>query len=497
MTSQTTTLRRIHLGWILLSIPSIFAVSLLHAEDLSETFTRAEPPPREALERLNLKLAWSVYLPLEGKRDGIFSVQVLERDVFVQTRSGVVVVVDAATGKVRWSARVGNAFRVSQPVGYNRMALFVVRESVLYVLDRDDGKILWQARLTGAPSAPPVADETQLLLMLGADRLNIFQLPTRQELEDYAKATNAKAAEAPDPRSKDLPRSGYGVRGPILSSLAPGSTRHESEAQTAGFQPKLLGEFLIGSTVHKASLLTAETMLLPGTRGVVTGMTRINPKQLYRLPLDGDILLQPSQYAETGFVAAQDFNLYAINIDSGHVLWRFTDGTLFSQPPAANDQGVYAATARKGMYCVDRDTGDLKWRNPDAGRFLASNPKFVYAVDRSNRFLVLDRERGTTLSTYDLRDFVFPISNDRTDRIYLAAHNGLLISLHDRDFEKPLLLKKEAKPLVPPGGEKPSGKPPEKDKPKDTDDADKPKPPATKGQPDEPGDKPKDKGDKN
>jgi hypothetical protein len=229
-------------------------------------------------------------------------------------------------------------------------------------------------------------------------------------------------------------------------------------------------------------------MLLPGTHGVVTGMTRINPKQRYRLPLDSDIMLQPGQFAETGFVAAQDSHLYAINIDSGRILWRFTDGTLFSEPPAANDQGVYVATARKGMYCVDKETGDLKWRNPDAGRFLASNPKFVYAVDRSNRFLVLDRERGTTLSTYELRDFVVPISNDRTDRIYLAAHNGLLISLHDRDFEKPLLLKKEAKPLAPPGGEKPADKPPEKGKPKDAGDADKPK---------EPDNKPTDKNDKN
>ena len=36
------------------------------------------------------------------------------------------------------------------------------------------------------------------------------------------------------------------------------------------------------------------------------------------------------QYAEVGFIAAQDYNLYAVSIDSGRVLWRFSDGTLFS-----------------------------------------------------------------------------------------------------------------------------------------------------------------------
>jgi hypothetical protein len=313
-------------------------------------------------------------------------------------------------------------------------------------------------------------------------------LPTRQELDEYAKAINAKAVESAESKAKAPGRTTYGPQGPILSSLALGTTRHESEAQTVGFKSRLIGEFFVGSSVHKASLLTAESILLPGARGVVTGMTRIDPKQFFRLPLDADILLQPGQYAETGFVAAQDANLYAIHIDSGRILWRFTDGTPFAQPPAANDHGVFLATERKGMYCVDRENGDLKWRNADAGRFIASNSKFVYAADRSNRFLVLDRERGTTLSTFDMRDFVFPITNDRTDRVYLGAHNGLLISLHDRDFEKPLLLKKEAKPAAPPGGEKPADKPRENGKPKDTGDAGKPK---------DSDEKPKDKNDKN
>jgi outer membrane protein assembly factor BamB len=495
MTAQSNTRQRILIGLVFPALLCLLAVAPSYAEDLSQTYTQAEPPSREALERLNLKLGWSLNLPLEGRRDGIYTVQPVDREVFVQTRSGLVVVVDANTGKIKWSARVGNAYRPSQPFGYNRMALFVVNGAVLYVLDRDDGKILWQIRLPGAISAPPVADETQLWLMLGGERLKIYQLPTRQELAEYAKADSAKPAEAPEPRSKDFPKSTYGVRGANISSLAP-SSRLGSDAQTTGLQAKLLGEFFLGSSVVKAALLTAETTMLPGTRGVVTGITRNDPKQAYRLPLDGDIGLQPGQYAEVGFIAAQDYNLYAVSIDSGRVLWRFSDGTLFSQPPAVNEQGVFAATERRGMYCIDRETGDLKWRNADAGRFLASNPKFVYAMDRSNRFLVLDRERGTKLSSYDLRDFVHPITNDRTDRIYLAAHNGLLISLHDRDYDKPLVLKKDAKAAAPAAGVgKPGERPPPKETPKEGGDNDKPKEPVDKNPLKVPDDKPKDKND--
>jgi outer membrane protein assembly factor BamB len=496
MTAPSNKCRRIRIGLVLSAVLCLMAVSPSYAEDLSQTYTQAEPPSREALERLNLKLGWSLSLPLEGRRDGIYTVQPVDREVFVQTRSGLVVVVDANTGKIKWSARVGNAYRPSQPFGYNRMSLFVVNGAVLYVLDRDDGKILWQIRLPGAVSAPPVADETQLWLMLGGERLNIYQLPTRQELAEYAKADSAKPTAPADPRAKDFPKSSYGVRGANISTLAP-TSQQGSDIQTSGLQPKLLGEFFLGSSVAKAPLLTAETTLFPGTRGVVTGFARNDPKQVYRLSLDGDIGLQPGQYAEVGFIAAQDYNLYAVSIDSGRVLWRFSDGTLFSQPPAVNEQGVFVATERKGLYCVDRDTGDLKWRNADAGRFLASNPKFVYAMDRSNRFLVLDRERGTKLSSYDLRDFVHPITNDRTDRIYLAAHNGLLISLHDRDYEKPLALKKDAKAAAPPaaGVGKPGERPPATETPKEGGDTVKPKEPENKNPLKVPDDKQKDKND--
>jgi hypothetical protein len=56
--------------------------------------------------------------------------------------------------------------------------------------------------------------------------------------------------------------------------------------------------------------------------------------------------------------------------------------------------------------------------------------------------LVLDRSRGTQLAAYDAaRDFVVPIINDMTDRIYLASNDGLFTCLHDRDYSTPLQMK--------------------------------------------------------
>ena len=42
------------------------------------TFSRALPPTQESLDRLNLKSAWSLYVPTSGQADGLAHVQVLD-----------------------------------------------------------------------------------------------------------------------------------------------------------------------------------------------------------------------------------------------------------------------------------------------------------------------------------------------------------------------------------------------------------------------------------
>jgi hypothetical protein len=115
------------------------------------------------------------------------------------------------------------------------------------------------------------------------------------------------------------------------------------------------------------------------------------------------------------------------------------------------DDDVYISPERVGLYRLSRASGEVIWRNPRVERFLSANRKYVYALDARNQLVVLDRARGTPLSSYDLRDFTVPVVNDYSDRMLLAAHDGLLVSLHDRDnpapaWNKQLLEEKKAEP---------------------------------------------------
>ena len=132
----------------------------------------------------------------------------------------------------------------------------------------------------------------------------------------------------------------------------------------------------------------------------------------------------------------------------------FAGGGPILVKPAVDDQNVYVSPEGVGLYKLGRERGDILWRKTNAELFLASNKKYVYANDRHGRLLVLDKESGAQLGALEeARNFVFPIINEFTDRIYLCSNDGLVISLHERGYKKPLLMKKPPAP-PPPGTRK-------------------------------------------
>src|SRR5262249_47939200 len=116
--------------------------------------------------------------------------------------------------------------------------------------------------------------------------------------------------------------------------------------------------------------------------------------------------------------------------------------------PAAVEKDVFVTSEREGMTCLDSATGETRWKIPcnrqvlttqrEADEFLACNDRFAYVADRAGRLLILDRKRGVKLSWLDTVDFRVKIVNEVTDRLYLAANDGLIVCLHDRDQKEPI-----------------------------------------------------------
>jgi len=123
------------------------------------TFARAIPPSKDALERLNLKADWSFYAPVSGQSDGLAKVQILDEfQIAVQTKAGLLCLVDQSTGRLLWKYKYPAKFSSGFGVGVNEKFLFAVNVAKLYCFHRYTGVMEFEFDLPEAPSASPVAD---------------------------------------------------------------------------------------------------------------------------------------------------------------------------------------------------------------------------------------------------------------------------------------------------------------------------------------------------
>jgi outer membrane protein assembly factor BamB len=421
------------------------------------------PPPREVLDRLNLQLGWRIYVPMADRQDGLATVQLHNDDLYVQTRSGMVLLIDAETGVTRWQNRVGLPYRTAHAVAFNSREVYVVNSTYLYALDRRNGTVRWEHRLPEGVAAAPVADENLIFIPTPSGRLTAYYLP-RMDLPPKLAAglttsydVPAETKESIEERRKRL----VAIKGDVRSStpisyLTPGIFDINTKEET-GPHPVRVWSHVSSLRLELPILHTYKYLVVPTPNGVVMTLATLPQEsgaaaEIYRFNTDSTIRVPAGHYEDMAYLGAEDANLYAMEVSSGKIRWRYTAGTAISRKPAVTDQDIYVVAERNGMTRLDRATGEPMWRIPVRGRlaesnaaadrFLAVNPKYVYAADASGRLLVLERRRGVTLSGFDVKDFVYPISNEITDRLYLAANNGLIVCLHDREYQKPLRYRK-------------------------------------------------------
>lgn len=451
-------MRSLLLGGLLAGFAAVLTATT-SAQDRSRQYSVPSLPPRAALDRMNLKQAWFAAVPMDGRRDGFVTIRPDGKQVIVQTRAGLVAALDAETGRLLWQTLPGRPYETGVPLTFNTFSVYLLNSTDLHSLDRRNGSPQWHWRLPAGISAAPVADDEQIYLCGSNARVYAMRVPKYDLTGRYVSAelearllggaigsaetrqfANQDATVNRDPNIPELYRSGEIRRGP---------------------RPILSWEMATYQLLEHRPLLSKEMIVVsgnnPATRaGRLMGFAKFPqndvPSEIFRFPLDGFLISGPGQFENTAYVGGSDAIVYAVSMDSGRTEWRFVVGDPIVRAPVATAQDVYVTSTRNGMARLDRASGAPAWRiragrevlefNSEVDHYLASNPKYVYAFDRAGRFLVVDRLQGKTLSRYDLLDYVYPVVNDVDDRIYLAANNGSIVCLHDKEYTQPLLHRK-------------------------------------------------------
>jgi outer membrane protein assembly factor BamB len=449
--------------------------------------THPKVPTQDALDRVHLKLAWSGQAPIDGARDGFLSIQLAGDNselLVVQTCSGAVAAFDAVSGEKLWTWRPARSYTASAGVVVNHTHVMFVNDLQLIALNRKDGTAAWDIKMPGAPAAPPVGDDTRFYCPVGHEGVFVLKLK-----EDPPRALDTDRPPVREvPPKPDVPKDDMGKGDPPKPAPPPENQFVPEKPASAiayssvtGYTPPDAGDtpyhrwvLQMGVPIGQAPIISKAGAYLWSPGGSFLGVARDGTNLGIIDNLRAGVSFPVASRDAVVYVPGTDLNLYAIALNTaekfatGGIRWRYPVGTRLARPPVCTDDEVFVVTEKDGLRCINREdsaarkwvAGDERWRNGNAVRVVSANEKFVYASNPVGQLLVLDRIRGTQLSTTDATcGFIVPFTNERTDRLYLMSQNGLIVSLYDRDYPKPVIsasyrVKEETK-LPPPKPEKP------------------------------------------
>jgi outer membrane protein assembly factor BamB len=388
---------------------------------------------------------------MDRARGRILHMVLHDGTLFVQTDQAVIHALHAETGQTLWTEQTGSAMHPTLRAGASSDYVAVVNGSTLYVLNRFNGKLLWKTRLQQAPGAGAALSERFAYVpmvngMVYAYRLEPARKPDEQSSEEKAVATAAGAEPAP-------------------AELSPGEEKIAEEQRREGIRisqekvPPLVctsfGQALVQPLVTRQAP-TLDTVAWTTSRGMLfVGEVDEEGDQFasrYHLVTNGPITSQPAYLpadanivGDSGviFGASEDGFVYAIRETDGLIVWRFSTGEPIIEQSVVVGLRVYVPTQTEGMYCLDAKTGQEVWWAPNVRRFIAASRDRVYTADKIGRMIVLNAATGARVDTLDLVHLPIQMTNDRTDRIYVASPTGLIQCLHEIGLSEPVFHRQE------------------------------------------------------
>ncbi len=200
----------------------------------------ASPIDRESLDRLNLRAEWNAFIPVSGKRDGLVQIQpVDDQQVFVQTKAGLLVAVDARTGRQQWSHKFATSYGGSYPVAVNAKFCFAVSVGKLFCFDRYSGALMLEQDLRETfphreetPVSGPVADNRNVFIQMASGYLINYRLPPQLQGQAAAKGADPKARAGGQKNVVEQVAKDYGTR-----SNPPQSASGDSDYRVRTVEP--------------------------------------------------------------------------------------------------------------------------------------------------------------------------------------------------------------------------------------------------------------------
>ena len=261
----------------------------------------------------------------------------------------------------------------------------------------------------------------------------------------------------------------YVVKTPSITVIPPSVARayELNDIRPKGLSPTKIWRYEATSKIAFEPILAGARMWLSFESPRAIAIDRVDLSQVQRtVQTDGTLSAAAATGiaadGSTGYFALGDGSIISVDLSFGgnnnmgalKEMWRSNVGGPMNRKPVVTPTSLFVGGMSSGIGRINRKDGVLAMRTaPDDDFLLAVNDDSAYTRSRSGILRVYDLQSPVDPSTkrtapvgeINLAAFGISIANTMTDRIFLAADNGLLVCLRDSAPKYAV-----AKPTLPP-----------------------------------------------
>jgi outer membrane protein assembly factor BamB len=390
---------------VLLASVSLF---VLCSSALGENlYRRVSLPNNLALKSLGLERAWWNQANIVPRVSSLTHVSVDEKRCYTLSSIGDISSFDSETGKKFWVNQVGLPNQPNTPVVSNSKYAMFTSGSFLYALDYKTGDRVFEVRLPRIPSSSILLDNKHVY-MTGFDG-NVYAL-SLETIENLYK-----------------------------NNLLPKWSNNA-----------IAWRYNTSKRVPSSAISIGNTVNFVSTNKSLYSVSAADRKLNFQMETDARFSAPLGQFQEFLYAATEDLKFYCVDTEKRTIKWEFTTVALINHKPIVVGQNLYLFPNSGGVLCLHAETGSELWWQPEGKKFLAASKTKVYIADSNSRLIALSRETGEILGSAYLESYNVLYANALTDRIFLAANNGLVVSVREIGTEFPTYhLRPEKQPILP------------------------------------------------
>src|ERR1017187_1147161 len=137
-------------------------------------------PKRTALERLSLERQWFGVVPLV-ETERLLDISIGGDLLFAQTSYAMAHAFEAESGRLIWSAQLGERSGFARGVAANSFGVYATNADTMFALDKKTGRLIWKHQLGTIPTSSPACDEERAMVGLTTGKIYAFTLKSRDD----------------------------------------------------------------------------------------------------------------------------------------------------------------------------------------------------------------------------------------------------------------------------------------------------------------------------